>query len=69
MYLLIIFIFCICVFVTQVSGDIQTPEMAVTDSIIKVQVLKSGFHFIGGGVRPTAWVDKSTAQFLYAPLS
>ena len=33
----------------QVSGDIQTPEMAVTDSIIKVQVLKSGFHFIGGG--------------------
>ena len=50
MYLLIIFMFRICVFVTQVSGDIiQTPEMAVTDSIIKVQFLKSGFHFIGGG--------------------
>ena len=32
------------------SGDIlQTPEMAVTDSIIKVPVLQSGFHFIGGG--------------------
>ena len=42
-----LFIFRICVFVTQVSGDIiQTPEMAVMDSIIKV---KSGFHFIGGG--------------------
>ena len=36
-----IFIFRICVFVTQVSGDmIQTPEVEVTDSIIKVQVLK-----------------------------
>ena len=31
------------------SGDIQTPEMAVRDIIIKVQILQSGFHFIGGG--------------------
>ena len=51
------------------SGDvIQTPEMEVTDSIIKVQALQSGFHFIGGGV-PTAWVDQSAAQFRYAPFS
>ena len=30
---------------TQVSGDvIQTPEMVVTDSIIKVQALQSGIR-------------------------
>ena len=64
-YLLIVFIFRICVFVTQVSSDIvQTPEMAAV--VLRYKFWSLGLISLEEG---EAYCVGSAAQFLHAPLS